>query len=101
MLMQNELEIKQDLDSLFELTQDNDDEIRHAAIWSLSQIGGEGVQELLEKFYDDTDNEEELEFIEAAFDNLAFTQDMELFSIMELNDQEDENLLEDFEEEDE
>ena len=96
-----ELEIKQALDSLFELNQDNDDEIRHAAIWSLSQIGGEGVQELLEKFYDNTDNEEELEFIEAAFDNLAFTQDMELFSIMESNDQEDENLLEDFEEEDE
>jgi HEAT repeat protein len=103
-----ELEIKQTLDSLFELTQNEDDEIRHAAIWSLSQIGGEGVQELLEKFYDNTEDEDDLEFIEAAFDNLAFTQDMELFSLIELNDQEDEkefpldeNLLEDFEEEDE
>jgi HEAT repeat protein len=50
-----------------------DVDLRAAAIWSLSQIGGEGVREALDRLYDDTEDESEAEYIEDALDNLSFT----------------------------
>lgn len=83
-------------DQIIERINDPDEDVRSAAIWSLSQIGGEGVHELLEELYDDTDDEEELEFLEAALDNLAFTQDVGQFSLLDVSDlDEDEPLDED------
>jgi hypothetical protein len=62
----------------------------------LSQIGGEGVQDILEELYEDTDDEEELDYLEAALDNLAFTQDLEPFTLFDVPDlDEDEPLDED------
>ena len=46
-----------------------DSEIRFAAIWSLSKIGGEGVRETLENLYENADEDEE-EILEKALDNL-------------------------------
>ena len=46
-----------------------DPEIRFAAIWSLSKIGGEGVRETLENLYENADEDEE-EILEKALDNL-------------------------------
>lgn len=91
-----ELELKLCADQIIERINDPDEDVRSAAIWSLSQIGGEGVHELLEELYDDTDDEEELEFLEAALDNLAFTQDVGQFSLLDVSDlDEDEPLDED------
>ena len=50
-----------------------DVDLRAAAIWSLSQIGGEGVREALDQLYNDTEDESETEYIEDAMDNLSFT----------------------------
>jgi hypothetical protein len=78
------------------LEEEFDEAIAGAAIWSLSQIGGEGVrlylQNLLDKVVDD-DNQ--AAFLEEALDNLAFTEDMTSFDLLALDaDQLDEIDLE-------
>jgi HEAT repeat protein len=88
-----ELETTEAVPRLVELLNDPDVDVRASAIWSLSQVGGEGVRDVLEQMYEDTEDEEEAEFIESALDNLAFTEDMELFSIFDLD--EDDELDED------
>lgn len=85
-----ELETRQAVPRLVDLLNDEDVDIRSAAIWSLSQIGGEGVRDILEQMYDESDDEEEAEFIEEALDNLAFTEDMEIFELLDIDEDEDE-----------
>jgi HEAT repeat protein len=87
-----ELEAREHLERLVELLDDPDQEVRMAAIWSLSQIGGEGVREALEQLYDETEDEDELDHIEAALDNLDFTEGIELFSILDVPDVDDDDL---------
>jgi len=60
-----------------------------AAIWSLSQIGGEDVEVTLESLLDQTEDDDLAGFIEEALENLAFTEEMEDFSLLAL-DPEDE-----------
>jgi hypothetical protein len=90
-----ELEVRHSLEQLIELLDDPDIEVRMAAIWSLSQIGGEGVRGALEKLYEDAEDEQELDHLEAALDNLDFTEEMGLFSMMELPDVDEDELYED------
>jgi len=61
-----------------------DDEITNAAIWSLSQIGGEDVRTFLEALLDQTEeeDEEQVAFLEEALDNLSFTEDLDRFELM-------------------
>ena len=59
-------------------------ENRLAIIWSLSQIGGEDVQEAIEKSLEDCEDEEEAEYIEEALDNLNFNQDFKLADLMNI-----------------
>jgi HEAT repeat protein len=79
-----ELEIKDAVETLLDLLEDPDSNVRAASIWSLSQIGGEGVRERLEDLYEETDDEEETEFIADALDNLEFTEDVQLFSLIDM-----------------
>lgn len=85
-----ELEISDAVPVLIELLDDPNDDVRAACIWSLSQIGGDGVRDILEALYEETDDEEEAEFIDAALDNLAFTEDMDLFALFDFPDDEGE-----------
>jgi hypothetical protein len=75
---------------------DNEDngEIMSAAIWSLSQIGGEDVQDYIENLIDSTDDDELIEFLEEALDNLAFTEDLDRFELMSFDPDEVEDLEE-------
>jgi len=91
-----ELELRQALPSLVELLDDPDPDTHRAVIWSLSQIGGEGVQELLQKLYQEANDKDELELIEAAMENLTFNDSllMPLFEfpegdVAEVEDDED------------
>ncbi len=87
-----ELEIGSAATHLLDMLDDEHDEVRLAAIWSLSQIGGEGVEEILEQLYDAAIDEDEASFIEQAIDNLAFTQDMKDFTLLEIfEDEEDDS----------
>ena len=79
-----ELELKAARTPLINLLDDSDSEIRMAAVWSLSQIGGEGIQDALEQLYDEIEDEDEADFIDLALENLLFTEDLQSFSLLEL-----------------
>ncbi len=66
-----ELELEKGRRALINIIKEpsEDPEIRFAAIWSLSKIGGEGVRETLENLYENADEDEE-EILEKALDNL-------------------------------
>jgi HEAT repeat protein len=67
------------------LEEEEDDDVMAAAIWSLSQIGGEDVHTYLEALLDQTEDEETLEFLENAIENLAFTEDLDRFDLLALD----------------
>ncbi len=68
---------------LFQVLEDEeDDEITSAAIWSLSQVGGEDVRVYIENLIDLAEDDEQVEFLEEALDNLVFTEEMSRFDLM-------------------
>jgi HEAT repeat protein len=64
---------REELLKMLEDFADLDVDLKAALVWSLSQIGGDGVQEALDQLYDETEDDDEAEYIEAALDNLQFT----------------------------
>lgn len=69
--------------TLLKLLEDiQDDDAASAAIWSLSQIGGEDVRACIENLLDQTDDDDQIAFLEEALDNLAFTEDLNRFDFM-------------------
>ncbi len=69
-----ELEISEAALQLMEMLDDDNDDVRMAAVWSLAQIGGDDVQASLDTLLRETENEEEAEFIESALTHLIFYQ---------------------------
>ena len=84
-----ELEIRSVVPILIDLLDDPDDNTRFASIWSLSQIGGAGVQPALQRILAQAVDEEEIEQIETALDNLAFFEGEQLLPILDLPDSND------------
>jgi len=80
------LAIPDALPILFELLNDEDDEIQMTAVWALSEIGGDEARETLENLLEDTENEEALELIEDALNNLIFNEDLQDFNIMDFSE---------------
>lgn len=68
-----ELYVEDAVPDILELL-DDVPQVRKAAIWALSQIGGEGVVEAIVAMKDETLTEEEELLIDRALDNLAFTE---------------------------
>lgn len=81
-----ELELSEAVESLIELLDDTEKSVRLAASWSLSQIGGEGVQEALEQLLEDADDDEEINLLENALDNLAFTEEVQLLPLFDFSE---------------
>jgi len=75
------------------LEEEDDSAVTEAAIWSLSQIGGEEVRIYLESLLDAAEEDDEIAFLEEALDNLAFTEDLAQFDLMAY-DADDEDTLE-------
>ncbi|GAB4469638.1 MAG: HEAT repeat domain-containing protein [Anaerolineales bacterium] len=69
---------------LLELIDDPDLDVRLAAIWSLSQIGGEGVMEKFIDLYENTEDDDVFDLLEDAMDNLAFTEGEGLFGLLDI-----------------
>lgn len=86
-----ELEITEAVPHLLDLLDDPDDNTRQASIWSLSQIGGEGVRDALQSLYDEMDSEQELELLESALDNLTFNEDLQLVPMFDFPESEDDD----------
>ena len=64
---------------------ENDELVINAAIWSLSQIGGEDARIYIESLLDETEDDDQAEFLEEALDNLAFTEDLAKFDLLNLD----------------
>jgi len=67
------------------LDEEFDDAIAGAAVWSLSQIGGEDVRIYLQNLLDNAEDDNQAAFLEEALDNLAFTEDMASFDLLALD----------------
>lgn len=79
-----EIELEAATRPLLKLLRDDDDDVRTAAIWSISQIGGERIAEALEALLDHTKDEDEAELIQDALDNLAFTEGVRKFDLLDI-----------------
>lgn len=62
-----------------------DEDLRAEVIWALSQIGGEGVFEALDDLLDASDDEDEIDLIENALENLNFTEEVSRFDLMDVD----------------
>lgn len=69
-----------------------DEELRMAVIWSLSEIGGEHVQETLERLLDETEDDEEADFLQEALDNLFLTEGLASFEMFDFEAQDEDDL---------
>ena len=90
-----ELELKAARKILLQMLEDEtDDDVFLAVIWSLSQIGGEDVRTYLEALLANAEDDQ-IEYIEEALANLAFTEDMEQFDLLAVDPDDDLDLDED------
>jgi HEAT repeat protein len=83
-----ELELESARQPLLDMLESGEEEgeNRVAVAWSLSQIGGDEVEEALQKSLQDSEDEDEAEYIEEAITNLKFNQDFQLAGIMDIPD---------------
>lgn len=76
---------------LFKVLEDEEeDDITSAAIWSLSQVGGEDVRIYLESLLDAARESADIEFIEEALENLDFTEEQDRFDLLSVDPDEQE-----------
>jgi HEAT repeat protein len=68
------------------------EEVITAAIWSLSQIGGEDVDTYLETLLAQAEDDDLIAYLEEALDNLAFTEDMARFDLLAIDPDEVDDL---------
>lgn len=79
-----ELELRECVDDLIELTDDAIGDVRLAAIWSLAQIGGQAATEALTRLLETAEDEDEIALLEDGLDYIAFvdgTRDIPLFDL--------------------
>jgi hypothetical protein len=85
-----ELELDNSREALLDMVnKEEDDDVKAAIIWSLSQIGGEGVRDTLNKQAELSFDDDYMEFIEEAIDNLDFTEELSKFDLLDLDGPED------------
>lgn len=72
------------------LEDEEEDDISSAAIWSLSQIGGEDARVYIENLLDLAQDDEDVEFLEEALENLEFTDELSRFDLMSVEPDENE-----------
>lgn len=67
------------------LEEEEEEDVTNAAIWSLSQVGGEDTRTYLENLLDAAQESEDIEFIEEALDNLDFTEEQDRFDLLSID----------------
>jgi HEAT repeat protein len=78
------LELADAVGALKDMLSDDGEQARMAAIWSLSQIDGEGVRAILEKLLENTEDEDDIDFIESALENLSITEEVGSLPILNI-----------------
>lgn len=66
--------------------EEEDDDVISAAIWSLSQIGGEDARIYLLNLIENTEDEDLLAFLEDALENLDFNEELDKFDLLSLDE---------------
>ena len=79
-----ELELVDARDILLQLLEEDEDdlELRYAAIWALSQIGGEGIKETFEEMLKKSDDEDEISWLEKGLENLDLGGDLDKLGLL-------------------
>jgi len=81
-----ELELESARPVLLDILEDEDEpEVRHELIQTLSKIGGEGVRSKLEELQEIEEDDEEADFIEEALEILSLTEDKGSFSLLDVD----------------
>lgn len=88
-----ELELEEATPDLLMFLEEEDDEVRMAAVWALAEIAGEGAQEGLENLLGSTEDEDEIDLIESALENLSFNEDIHNFNLFDVLDQNNGNAV--------
>ena len=88
-----ELELSDALAALVDLLQEEDAELHLAAAWALSQIGGDGAEEALEELLERTEDEDEIDLIEDALENLALTHEISDLSLLDFSPEDLQDLV--------
>lgn len=81
-----ELELSAANELLFELLddEDTDSELLYHIYWALSKIGGKGVRARLEQEQQESVDEDLLDVLDLALENLDFTEDTEDFDLFDI-----------------
>ena len=66
--------------------EEEDDDVVAAAIWSLSQIGGDDARIYILHLIENTEDEDLTEFLEDALENLDFNTELNKFDLLSLDD---------------
>jgi hypothetical protein len=72
---------------LLQLIDDPEKDVRQAAIWSLSEIGGMDARAALEELLKISKDEEEIDFLEESLDNLDVTDAVIEFDFLNLSEE--------------
>lgn len=91
-----ELEISAAKQPLLALLQGEEREIFLAAVWSLSQIGGNELQKVFEELLSAAESDEEADLIEEALDNLVFNESIGLHDSFDFDDDYEDDFDRDF-----
>lgn len=66
--------------------EEEEDDVVAAAIWSLSQIGGDDARIYLLSLIEKTEDEDTIEFLEDALENLDFIEELNKFDLLSLDE---------------
>ena len=80
---------------LLHLIDDPEQEVRQAAIWALSEIGGLDARAAIEGLLRNATDDEEIDFLDEALENLDFTEMVINFDILDLSEDDLSDMLED------
>ena len=69
--------------------EEEDDDVTMAAIWALSQIGGEDTRAYILNMIENSDDEDVTEFLEDALENLDFNEQLNKFDLLSLDEDDD------------
>lgn len=81
--------------------EEEDDDVISAAIWSLSQIGGDDARIYLVNLIDQTEDEDLTAFLEDALENLDFNEELDKFDLLSLDEDDivEDNLIDELDNE--
>ncbi len=83
-----ELELQAAAPALLFLLEGEDDDVRLAAAWALSEIGGEGIRDGLEALQVETGDENDFDELEEVLENLTLTEEIEAFNLLDISEEE-------------